>query len=233
MGGFSSRNNINIHAANLLADLRSSRSADIRRPIIFVAHSLGGIVVKDALRKARESVGMSQYRSIFEATHSIVFLGTPHNGSSYARFGRLVASILRWFWRDTNVSLVRSLEIDSDILDRVSEDFRYTLLRRRIKICSFIEELSTPFLLNPIVLPRSGYSGVEGEIQRSIHANHRDMCRFNSEDDVGYTRIADVITEFVADVTEGSILSSLPFPPRTTKREILATAVSRSRSNSV
>ncbi|KAH8586644.1 hypothetical protein B0O99DRAFT_50649 [Bisporella sp. PMI_857] len=209
--GHSSRNNINQHATCLLADLIDIRSGNTQRPIIFVAHSLGGIVVKDALRKARELNEGGRYRSIYEATHSVIFLGTPHHGSAYARVGRSVADMLRWFWRDTNSSILRSLEYDSEILERISDDFRNTLAHRadrKIKICSFAEELSMSSLASPVVYARSAFIGLSEEITETIWAHHRDMCRFSNEDDPGYQRIARRIIEFVADATSGASYSS-------------------------
>src|SRR5436853_7234983 len=95
-----------------------------------------------ALRKARGSSNGIDYKSIFHATHGIVFLGTPHHGSSYASFGKHVARIVKFIRRDTNISLLRSIEQDSEILERISEDFQTMLTRRRLKVCSFVEELS-------------------------------------------------------------------------------------------
>jgi hypothetical protein len=101
-----------------------------------------------ALRKARESSNGISYQSIFHATRGIIFLGTPHHGSSYASFGKHVARVVKFIRRDTNVSLLRSIEQDSEILERISEDFRTILTRRRLKVCSFVEELSMSSLLS-------------------------------------------------------------------------------------
>lgn len=51
-------------------------------PIIFVAHSMGGLVVKKAYILGR--IG-EYYTEIMRRVHGIVFLGTPHRGSQYAK----------------------------------------------------------------------------------------------------------------------------------------------------
>jgi hypothetical protein len=49
------------------------------RPLFFVAHSLGGIVVKKALIIARGRP--TQFGDIFDSTRHIMFFGTPHQGT--------------------------------------------------------------------------------------------------------------------------------------------------------
>ena len=48
------KNSISEHGQNFMVELE--RHLDSQNPIIFIAHSLGGIVVKDALRRARTSL---------------------------------------------------------------------------------------------------------------------------------------------------------------------------------
>jgi hypothetical protein len=59
------------HSRALLGALRDKRDSaeETTRPIIFVCHSLGGIVVKQALRIATNE---ERYRCIAEATKGIV-----------------------------------------------------------------------------------------------------------------------------------------------------------------
>jgi len=68
------------HAKDLLGSLIDKREEEneTRRQIIFIAHSLGGIIVKQALFLARIE---PQYTSICKYTIGIVFFGTPHRGS--------------------------------------------------------------------------------------------------------------------------------------------------------
>lgn len=200
--GNPSSNNINSHSRSLLDYLIGFRQQAPQRPLIFVAHSLGGLVVKDALQKAREDDDDGRYWPIFEATYGIIFLGTPHHGSSYASFGRWIAGLVNLIFRDTNIALLRSIERDSEILERISDAFRRTVKRGSIKVFSFTEELSMSSLLSPIVPYKSGRIGIEEEVTGTIHANHRDMCRFKNDGDPGFRRILYVIDEFVDGVVK-------------------------------
>lgn len=68
-------NTIAQSAERLVACLYAFRRDEaIRRPLIFVAHSVGGILLKRALAHSR----MTEHPSIWLATHGIVFLATPH-----------------------------------------------------------------------------------------------------------------------------------------------------------
>jgi pimeloyl-ACP methyl ester carboxylesterase len=69
------------HANDLLRNLVQKRMDAPDRPIIFIAHSLGGLVVKRAVLL---SAGQPDWVPIKNATQGIVFLGTPHQGSDKA-----------------------------------------------------------------------------------------------------------------------------------------------------
>lgn len=73
-------------ASKLLNDLKIKRVGT--RPIVFVAHSLGGIMVKQALRVAAQNKS-----PIFDKTRSIIFLSTPHAGATIATVGTHLGKI--------------------------------------------------------------------------------------------------------------------------------------------
>jgi len=52
------------------------------RPIILVAHSMGGLVVKKAYILGKHD---SQYSDMIARIYGIIFLATPHRGSQYAK----------------------------------------------------------------------------------------------------------------------------------------------------
>jgi pimeloyl-ACP methyl ester carboxylesterase len=77
-------------AINFLNELRGKREGVTNRPIVFVAHSLGGIVVKHALRLAEHHA-----KDILTDTRCVVFLSTPHSGAAIANAAGYLAPVVR------------------------------------------------------------------------------------------------------------------------------------------
>ena len=80
---------------------------------------------------------------IFLSTYGVVFLGTPHRGSHQARLGILAANVCKAMLQDVNTGILRSLEQDSEILERIREAFERTMTREKVKAYSFVEEIPT------------------------------------------------------------------------------------------
>jgi hypothetical protein len=146
--GFGSRSQstINQHAESLLSDIADQRevAGHYRRPIAFVVHSLGGIVVKAALNRSSTVQG-TRLKDIAPVTFGICFLGTPHRGSKSASLGKVAYQITVAATRRPNTRLLQGLERDSDILDQIGDAFAQTMLKpgAKIYIYSFREEKET------------------------------------------------------------------------------------------
>lgn len=146
--GFGSRSQstINQHAESLLSDIADQREvADhYKRPIAFVVHSLGGIVVKAALNRSSTIQG-TRLKDIAPVTFGICFLGTPHRGSRSASLGKVAHQITVAATRRPNTRLLQGLERNSDTLDQIGVAFAQTMLNpgAKIHICSFREEKET------------------------------------------------------------------------------------------
>ena len=82
-------------AESLLSDLSDSRirSSETARPILFIGHSMGGIVIKSALCHA--GARRALYGSILDSTRAIIFFGTPHQGSDTAVWGGHLSKLSR------------------------------------------------------------------------------------------------------------------------------------------
>ncbi|KAH6702515.1 hypothetical protein VD0002_g5740 [Verticillium dahliae] len=68
-------------AEDLINQLCHIRRGQDTRPLIMVAHSLGGLIVKQALVEARRS-SQASIRTVFDAVIAIIFFSTPHTVSA-------------------------------------------------------------------------------------------------------------------------------------------------------
>lgn len=96
------------------------------RPIIFICHSLGGLVVKDALVKAASHDSHKRDRDlalIYQHTKAVLFLGTPHRGSHKEAFGDLLVKAANLSLHQAKKQLLQSLRTDSHILEKQRDDF--------------------------------------------------------------------------------------------------------------
>ncbi|KAJ6103800.1 Cytochrome P450 [Penicillium sp. IBT 16267x] len=101
-----------------------------QRPIIFICHSLGGIIVKRALTlsEGRTSAKNARLHSIYICTFGILFFGTPHSGSEKARQANTLMKFASFIVPrkvarfETN--LLTRLEDDSETLQISRKTFR-------------------------------------------------------------------------------------------------------------
>jgi hypothetical protein len=186
-----SKNRLTDHAINLLIDLTHDRAScgASGRPLIFVAHSLGGLVCKEAILSSRNNPE-PHLCDVFEHTTGIIFMGTPHRGSWMADWMKIPASGLGVL-KSTNKSLLQVLGTDDQLLESIQVRF-WSMVRgqresgRRLEITCFFEELPLP-VVGQVVSKVS--ATLEGYTMVSIHANHRDMVKFRTENDNGFKRL--------------------------------------------
>jgi pimeloyl-ACP methyl ester carboxylesterase len=71
------------------------------KPIIFICHSLGGLVAKQLLRTAFDLTANNEWRGIGKAVRGIVFIATPHSGADLANYitnCTRLAGVFAWFF---------------------------------------------------------------------------------------------------------------------------------------
>jgi hypothetical protein len=90
-------------------------------------------------------------KDILPATYGIIFLGTPHRGSSIASLGKMAQETTKLLWKRPNVGVLRDLESSSQTLDRIGRGFSQILVETPIEIQSFREELPTKGIM--VLLP--------------------------------------------------------------------------------
>lgn len=172
------------------------------RPIIFIAHSLGGLVVERALQLSMDSAE-SHLRNIEQKTLGIAFLGTPHSGSDFAPFAKAVGNLLSLVGKRVNVNILDVLKRDSQTLLDVEDWFGHRRRRRAesampIRITTFYEELELPLggkVVEEFQAKIPGYSSY------GIRANHMDMTKFSGRDDPGYGALRREIRRWCKEIS--------------------------------
>ena len=81
---------------------------------------------------------MHRSEGCWTRTKLIIFLGTPHRRSQFARWGEIAANLARLALQDPN-KMIKTLEVNSEVLDNIYEEFKTIVHRHGIKIHSFQE----------------------------------------------------------------------------------------------
>ncbi|MCJ1307661.1 hypothetical protein MMC25_001308 [Agyrium rufum] len=165
------------------------RKAAKTHPLVFICHSLGGILVKEALVEATLD---ESYQDILRATQLLVFFGTPHQGGNLATVGDYVAKLYRTLSRNPQNDLVEALKVDSDASTRRFEQFRHKHEDFLVISCFEGKHYQGAGI---IVDKRSATLNLPGkrEKQVPIDADHSAMCKFASNDEPDCDTIMELI----------------------------------------
>ena len=144
-----------VHQANdLLERVHIKRMGCPMRPTIFIGHSLGGILIKQALVNAHNNVRYgswlnrvgyggadndTRYKPTKEATSGLVFFGTPHAGGKDALvlIGKITSRVATTVLRNPSKDVMEALEKGSLFSNVLQEGWRHQL--NLYKIVSFYE----------------------------------------------------------------------------------------------
>lgn len=179
-------------AAGLLSCIYAERTGESeRRPLFFICHSIGGLVVKMALQQAGDR--NSEYRHILENCYGVTFFATPHRGSSYLSIGEFDRSIQQLLHLSVPLEDTLKAELKPDDTMLLKLDDRFKELASEFQVWSFHETedsiLSTdgitgltdiPFKA-PIVSLRSAILGVRHEKVYALQSSHANCASFGTK----------------------------------------------------
>ncbi|KAK3990804.1 Alpha/Beta hydrolase protein [Cladorrhinum sp. PSN332] len=168
------------NARKLIQLLRDQREDDEAegRPIVFLGHSLGGIIIKQALRLAKQDPA---FRDISTSTKGIVFFGTPHRGSDKAKWLNVLTAITSTMTNRPESTFVEALQTNSEALLKISQDFQS--LGKEYAIVSFYEEHAHRILKSLVVDKLSAVMGLPHEEFMMLGGDHSTMCKFTGMGD--------------------------------------------------
>ncbi|KAI0803792.1 hypothetical protein GGR55DRAFT_691409 [Xylaria sp. FL0064] len=200
-GATKSISNVTDFAKELLFEIRFGKNdsgEDLNlgaNPIVFVVHSMGGLVTKKACLLGLHD---SNYRELVQAVSAIIFLSTPHRGTHLAKIlNRVLSASFQ-----SSKNFISDLDKGSSAVEELNEEFRH--LAPKLSIWSFYETLATSIGPRQIMVLEKDSSilGYPGEISRPLQADHHDVCKFSSRADSNYVAVTNAIKALVAQLRD-------------------------------
>jgi hypothetical protein len=185
-------------ATNAILELVTNKIG--RAPIVFVAHSVGGLLIKHALRLADNSRD-PMWRSVLKRTIGIVFLSTPHFGLKNLEMWRGISFVQQ--------TLVADLT-DTEGLRDLNASFRLMVGQHSIKVAVFYE--GAPTRRGPwrgvLVNKNSADPEIPDVVPHVINGvDHDRICRPATKDDQAYIWVRDFVKGCFASASEEVFLS--------------------------
>jgi tetratricopeptide (TPR) repeat protein/pimeloyl-ACP methyl ester carboxylesterase len=157
-------------------------------PLIFIGHSLGGLLIKQMLRTAES---MASYQAdaanLLQRVEKIAFLGTPHSGSELASLGDRLRIIIRP--SAATAALVRN---DPNLRD-LNNWYRDWANARSLSHL-ILTETSPTRVLGMIVPPDSADPGLSRVRSVAVAADHITICKPSTATQDIYVLLRDFVT---------------------------------------
>lgn len=159
-------------ANELLEAIRMERDDVESRPILLLGHSMGGLLIKQALINAHNN---PKYTPIKDATKGLAFFATPHNGGDtmLVSLGGVTAKIATAVGFQKGDDVLETLKEGSIFSDIMHEHWRHQLLEYDI--------ISFWGALDGIVPRDSARFGMPGDRENvvKLNADHSGVCKFD------------------------------------------------------
>lgn len=185
------RKSLAYRSRELLKKLKSAGVGE--RPVVWVAHSMGGLLVKKMLLDASNDPDL---QGLMKNTKGVMFYSVPHHGTFMAEYSVNVRYLLF-----PSIE-VRELCRDSPALRDLNESFLNIAKDRDIKVLSFAETLPTtigPMIRIQVVPTQSADLGIGDLIQ--VDVDHLNICKPEKKDSFLYKRSL----QFIQDSLQGYI----------------------------
>lgn len=187
------------------------------RPLVFVAHSLGGLVVKQVLRLAAEMKNPT-WTPLWTHTRGVAFLATPHAGTRLTKLGDALKLL-----RLTDIAL--DLGAHSPHLRDLGDWYRQNVPDQGISTVAYGELRKIRKLGSLVVDQTSADPGVRGCLLVPTDEDHFSISKPTSAAAPVYVGVKRLIEEAVADLTDSMGILKLEADPERvpTRSEITAT----------
>ncbi|KAI1778047.1 ankyrin repeat-containing domain protein [Hypoxylon cercidicola] len=185
------------HAESLLFHLRNNRAEQQpKRPIVFMGHSFGGNVIKQALILSSNSKAGCD---VHDSTRSIIFLGVPHYGSHLLRKNRapFVLALGKAANHAVPPNVLTALRPEANEMYTINTQFMR--IKGNISIVNFYEQRPQGLVGDLVVERGSAIFDSETSENMPVARNHRDLVRFETSQDDFYHTLCQTLRRKVSE----------------------------------
>lgn len=189
-------------AESLVQELRANRqfAGTLGRPIIFVCHGLGGVIVKKSLlySSTRNAPKVVHLRDQFISTFAILFFGTPHgraDGEKWLSLERQSSSIGRSIFHK---GISNRHQGKTHVQVSQSVDNEFSPLLKQFHVFFFWAELPSRIGDHDmfVVDPESAAPKLDNTEVSGIHATHSGMVKFSSRESSDYHTVIAALSTY-------------------------------------
>ncbi|KAF2457805.1 hypothetical protein BDY21DRAFT_342816 [Lineolata rhizophorae] len=188
-------------ADNLLRCLEEQRQNNPRvrnRPLLFIGHSYGGIVIEQLIvHTLHREIGY-----IRKATAGIVFLGTPHRGTDVQSWGELMAVMGQKMGLGSHNEILKELRADSENLKDMSSAFSRWVNRASVPIVCGVELYETDYgkrlggilPMKAMVVPEDS-ACIDGHPRLYLYEDHLKLNKYCGPNDSSYRAVSSQLVD--------------------------------------
>ncbi|KAI5785784.1 hypothetical protein EDC01DRAFT_617990, partial [Geopyxis carbonaria] len=184
--------------------LHAARNSAKNRPIIFIAHSMGGLL--SLVECSRKSAKVHGHTDILKSTRSLIFFGSPQRGLRTEELKEMVNSSASHAAKD----LLSDLTPGSDFLEQLKNDVGETLDSFPGHIVTLYETRTTASVqevgttgkfarCGPKVKMVENYHaelGHERELRIPVDKDHSELTKFSSSADTTYEILRRLLEDY-------------------------------------
>ena len=188
--------NLHEQASNLAEHIVSCGLG--KRALVFVCHSLGGLLAKETFRACCETQD-EDWNALSENLKLIGFFATPHKGAP-------LAAVLKTLLPRASSAWINALSNETGYLMDLSNGYRDQAVKKGVSSLAFYEKHYTKGVAL-VVSPDAADPGVGTIRPQAVDADHIGICKLPSRDHTAYLSLRRHIGKVLEDIKRFNAVS--------------------------